>query len=182
MGKMSRATAATILAIALYFTLTFGFDALRAFTSPSYGLDEVWRAQTVFAIGSLFGLGPVGLIKLAAFLATVKFVAAAVCAWHIADRFRSLAGGAANTEILEGGLILIVLLSIASAGLAMWPRNSELLREQILNLVLAGICTALCMVERSYRLTDKSDQSGDIAEDKLEIAAPNGAKWFAPWR
>ena len=65
-------------------------------TSPTYGLEDVWRSQFVFAIGSLFGLGPIGLIKLAAFFAALKLAVAGICAVHIFDRFRGLAGGKAG--------------------------------------------------------------------------------------
>ena len=46
MRKVSGATVAMILAIALYFTLFWGFDALRVLTSPTYGLEDVWRTQS----------------------------------------------------------------------------------------------------------------------------------------
>ncbi|MSO67604.1 MAG: hypothetical protein EXQ82_07295 [Pseudolabrys sp.] len=65
MRKISVATVAMILAVALYFTMFWGFDALRVLTSPAYGLEDVWRSQYVFGIGRVFGLGPVGLIQLA---------------------------------------------------------------------------------------------------------------------
>ena len=45
MRKISTATVAIILAIALYFTLFWGYDGLRVLTSPNYGLDDVWRSQ-----------------------------------------------------------------------------------------------------------------------------------------
>ena len=102
MRKLSTVAVAIILAIAFYFTLYWGFDALRMLTSPTYGLDEVWRSQFVFEIGSLFGLAPLGLIKLAAFFATLKLAVAGICAAHILDRFRSLRGGKANTRNLRG--------------------------------------------------------------------------------
>lgn len=92
MRKLSAAAVAMILAIALYFTLFWGFEALRMLTSPTYSLEDVWRSQFVFEIGGLFALSPLGLIKLAAFFATLKLAVAAICAVHIADRFRSLAG------------------------------------------------------------------------------------------
>src|SRR5712691_6294277 len=100
MRKISGATVAMILAIALYFTLFWGFDALRMLTSPTYGLEDVWRSQFIFGIGRLFGLGPIGLIKLAAFFGILKLAVAGICAVHILDRFRCLAGGKANSEIL----------------------------------------------------------------------------------
>jgi hypothetical protein len=103
---------AIIVAIALYFAVVWGYDGVRILSSPSYGLDEVWRSQFIFTLGSLFGLGPIGLIKLAAFFGALKLAVAFICLVHIADRFRSLSRGQANSEILEAGLILIVTISI----------------------------------------------------------------------
>ena len=150
MRKLSSASVAMILAISLYFTLFWGFEALRMLTSPAYGLDDVWRSQYVFAIGSYFHLTPVGLIKLAAFFATLKLAVAAICAVHIADRFRSLARGKADNEILEAGLILVVAISIVSVGPAVWSQNAELVRESAVQLTLAALAAALCILERTY--------------------------------
>lgn len=150
MRKVSGATIAMILAIALYFTLFWGFDALRVLTSPTYGLEDVWRSQFVFGVGSHFQLSPMGLLQLAAFFGTVKLAVAAFCAIHIVDRLRALAGGTANNDVLEGAFIIVVAISIVSAGPALWSSNTDLVREQVLQLLLAALGTALCMVERSY--------------------------------
>jgi hypothetical protein len=149
MRKTSRAVTAIILAIALYFALFWGLEAMRNLMSPAFGLDDVWRSQFVFAIGRLFHLTPVGLIKLAAFFATLKLAAAVICAVHIIDRGRALIGGKADTEILEAGLILIVLISIVSVGPAVWSHNATLVREATVQLLLAAVATGLCIVERS---------------------------------
>jgi hypothetical protein len=175
MRKISGATVAMILAIALYFTLFWGYDALRMLTSPTYGLEDVWRSQFVFGIGHVLGLGPIGLIKLAAFFGTLKLTVAIVCAVHIVDRFRGLIGGKPSSEILEGGLILVLLISVAVAGPAAWSHNVDLLREQIFQLLLAGVATALCIVERSY------GRAAEATEPRV-AAAPQGATWFTPWR
>ena len=90
MRKLSGAAVVVIIGVALYFTLVWGYDGLRVLTSPSYGLDDVWRSQFIFAIGSIFGLSPIGLIKLAAFFGAVKLAVAAFCAVHILDRMRAL--------------------------------------------------------------------------------------------
>ncbi len=71
MQRTSIAAVVVIIAISLYFTL-FGYDAFRILTSPSYGLEDVWHSQFIFGIGRVFGLGPIGLIKLAAFFGTRK--------------------------------------------------------------------------------------------------------------
>lgn len=174
MRKISGASIAMISAIALYFTLFWGFDALRMLTSPTYGLEDVWRSQTIFGIGRAFGLGPVGLIQLAAFVGTLKLAVAGICAVHIADRFRSLASGKPVSDVLEGGLILVLLISIASAAPAVWSHNTDLVREQLIQLVLAGLATALGMIERN-RLAKNAEVVADA------VAAPQAAP-FTPWR
>ena len=165
MRKLSAVALAMILAISFYFTLFWGFDALRMLTSPTYGLEDVWRSQFVFEIGRIFGLAPMGLIKLAV---------AIVSAVHILDRFRSLIGGKPNSEILEGGLILVLLISVAAAGPAVWLHNVDLLREQIFQLLLAGVAIALCMAERSYSRSTPTDEPVAVT--------PQGATWFQLWR
>ncbi|HEX3709300.1 MAG TPA: hypothetical protein VHV56_05385 [Pseudolabrys sp.] len=147
MRKHSRAAVALILGIAFYFTLAWGYDALRMLTGPAFGLDDVWRSQFIFVIGHLFGLEPIGLIKLAAFVATLKLAAASICAVHLLDRLRTLFGGTADTDILEAGLILIVAISIVSVGPAVWAHDAALLREHVIQLLLAAIATGLCLVE-----------------------------------
>lgn len=150
MRKISIAAVAMIVAISLYFTLFWGYDAFRILASPSYGLEDIWHSQFIFAIGRLFGLGPSGLIKLAAFFGTLKLAVACICAIHIVDRFRCMTRGEANSEILEAGLILVVLISIASIGPAAWSHSTDLMREHTFQLLLAGLAAALCIVERIY--------------------------------
>jgi hypothetical protein len=122
----------------------------------------------------MLGLGPNGLIQLAAFFGTLKLAVAGICAIHIIDRFRSLASGKPVSDVLEGGLILVVLITIASAGPAVWSHNPELLRDQVIQLALAALATALSMVERNY------SKDSEAAADA--VAAPQGASWFSPWR
>ena len=181
MRKLSTAAVAMILAIAFYFTLFWGFDALRMLTSPTYGLEEVWRSQFVFEIGRLFGLAPLGLIKLAAFFATLKLAVAATCAVHIGDRFRVLGGGKANTDILDAGLVLVMLITMASIGPAIWTHNAELVREQAITLMLVGVASGLGLLERSYQRADKPL----LAKTSLiagNAVATRDAQWFSPLR
>jgi hypothetical protein len=155
--KLSNATVAAIIAIALYFTLAWGYDGLRILSSPNYGLDDAWRSQFIFAIGSLFSLGPIGLIKLAAFFGALKLAVAGICAIHIAaDRFRCLSRGQANSEILEAGLILVVAISIVSVSPASLANSVDLMREHTLPLLLAAFATGLCIFERSYARRTKA--------------------------
>ena len=175
MRKLSALAIATISGVALYFTLVWGYDGLRMLTSPSYGLEDVWRSQFVFALGHQFNLSPVGLIKLAAFFAALKLAVAGVCAVHILDRLRTFIGGKADTEILEGALILVVVINIVAVGPAVWSQNAELVRETAFQLILAAIATALCLGERSYK-RQKPAVATELA------ATPRGAPWYSPFR
>jgi hypothetical protein len=177
MRGASGVVVAMIMAIACYFILFWGFEALRILTSPAYGLEDVWRSQEVFGIGRYLGLGPQGLLKLAAALGALKLAVAGICAVHILDRFRALLIGSANTEILETGLLLAVAISIASVAPAIWTENGDLVREQIIQLLLAGLAAALCIIERSGR---KPETTGE-AEPEAVPEIPQSA-WYAPWR
>jgi len=179
MRKLSAVAVALILAIALYFTLFWGYDALRMLTSPTYGLEDVWRSQFIFAVGKQFSLSPIGLLKLAAFFGTLKLAVAGICAVHILDRLRTLFGGKADSEILEGGLILVVAISIASVGPAVWSQSVELVREETIQLMLAAIATALCMLERHYGRPAENPKPTIVTE---LAATQAGAPWFSPFR
>lgn len=174
MQRISIAAVAMIVAISLYFTLFWGYDAFRIFTSPSYGLEDVWCSQFIFGLGRLFGLGPIGLIKLAAFFGTLKLAVACICAIHIADRVRCMTRGELNSEILEAGLILVVPISIISVGPAAWSNSVGLMREHAFQLLFAGLAVALCIVERSYRRSDASKEPVP--------ATARRTTWFSIWR
>lgn len=178
MRKLSSAAVAMIFGVAIYFTLFWGFDALRMLTSPTYGLEDVWRSQFVFGIGRVFGLGPIGLIQLAAFFGTLKLAAAGVCAVHIAERFQNLATGRPVSEVLEGSMILVVLISIASAAPAVWSHNPELVRDQAIQIAFAALAIALSMLERSYAAAPADEAVGGNVMAKL----PQDGTWFSPWR
>ena len=179
------AIVALILAIALYFTLFWGFDAVRILTSPTYGLDDVWRSQVVFGIGRYAGFGPEALIKLAAAFGALKLVVAGACAVHILDRARAMISGKADSGILEGALMLVVAMTIASVIPAVMSDNTDLVREHLVQLLLAGLAAALLIVERSR--IEKAAQM-EVIEDEtaepvaLDLASVPNKAWFSPWR
>jgi hypothetical protein len=174
--KISTATTLVIALIALYFTLSWGYEALRVLTSPSYGFDDVWRSQFIFRIGTLFDLGPIGLIKLAAFFATLKLAVACICALHIAHRVRNFMRGQANSDILEAALILVVVISIASVVPASWANSIDLMREQAYQLLFAGMAAGLCLFERSY--ARRTAESAMKPEPAVDAAATKAAPRF----
>lgn len=172
MRKASTATVALIVAIALYFTLTWGFEGLRALSSPNYGLDDVWRSQLVFDAGRLFHLTPLGLIKLAAFVAAMKLAVAGICGVHIVDRFRAFFGGQADPQILEGALIIVVVFGFLSVAPAVWSGNAAIVREYAMQILLACLALALCIAERHIDTIVIEERAADEDEAARTISSP----------
>jgi hypothetical protein len=95
------------------------------------------------------------------------------------QRVRALVSGKADSEILEGGLILVVLISIVSVGPAVWSQNADLVREQTIELVLATIATALCLIERSNVASAGNANPAVVTQ---LAAPPRGTPWSSPFR
>jgi hypothetical protein len=119
MQRTTGVIGALILAIAIYFAVFWGYDAIRILTSPAYGLEDVWRSQVVFGIGRYAGFGPEGLIKLAAVLGAVKLVIAGVCAVHVVERLRAVFIGA---KIANEGLETALIVAVAGESFVPWRR------------------------------------------------------------
>jgi hypothetical protein len=106
----------------------------------------------------------------------MKLATAAVFAIHVADRLRAMVRGTVESEVLEAGLIMVVLLSILAVAPALWSQNVELARDLTIQLLLAGLAAALVIIERSYA----NAAEPEAAEAKA--GAPRSANWFSPWR
>ena len=175
-----------VLAIAVYFALFWGYDALRILTSPTYGLEDVWRSQVVFGIGRFAGLDPNGLLRLAAALGALKLTVAGVCAIHIVDRIRSMVSGTPANEVLETGLLIAVAISVVSVGPAIWSQNADLIRELLIQFLLAAFAAVLCIMERAGRKPkpDKTETALEaaIAAHKAATEAPATGSGFSPLR
>ena len=178
MQRVSGVVSALILAIAIYFALFWGYDALRILTSPAYGLEDVWRSQVVFGLGRYADFGPEALIRLAAVLGALKLVVAGVCAVHVFDRMRRLfAKAKPANEILETALIIAVAISIASLVPAILSSNADLAREQMIQLFLAGSTAVFCMLERG-----KTKAEPAVETDIAGLSPAAAGESFAPWR
>lgn len=187
------AVTASIVSIAVYFALFWGFDALRILTSPLYGLEDAWRSQPAYWIGRWIGLGPHGLMHVAALFGALKLAVAAVCAIHIGDRIRCCKpGGTAerpDADILELALLLVVALSILTVAPAIWHQDAALIRACTLNLVLASLAAALSALERmdqeaqavGSREAAVAAEAAAVVEGDAAPAKPASA-WFSPWR
>ena len=170
MHRLKGASSIIILLIAFYFVVVCGFEAIQMLASSTFGLDDVWRSQFVFAIGRFFSLSPTALIKLAAFFATIKLVAAIACLGYIVARIRAWPEKT-DPDVFEAALILIVILNLLAVGPAVWSQQVSLVRQHTIELVLAGLAVALCLVGR------RAGQQPGAEFNLLKYPV-----WFTPWR
>lgn len=186
---------ASLLSIALYFALFWGFDALRILTSPAYGLEAAWHSQVVYWIGRWLGFGPHGLLQLAAAFGIVKFAVAGVFCVHLLDRARCWRSGKPDLDVLEMALFLVVIVSIATVAPAIWQHDPTLIRSCTMNLVFASLAAALVAIERNEQekadapvgdqaVMEMTEQDVVTADPSAAAAVTNkaGEGWYAPWR
>jgi hypothetical protein len=148
MRWLPKAIPVLIAVIALDFAMVFGFEAVRIFTSPIYGLDRLAFANVVYGIGSFAGLGAEGHINFAASLGAVYLTIAIIFALHIASRIGALRGGPVSHDLLDAGLILVVVATLVVATPAILNGASQILIQERLPLWLVGLAATLSMIER----------------------------------
>ncbi|MGN6460701.1 MAG: hypothetical protein ACTHLY_05790 [Pseudolabrys sp.] len=186
---------ASLLSIALYFMLFWGFDALRILTSPAYGLEAAWHSQVVYWVGRWLGFGPQGLLQLAAGYGIVKFAVAGVFAVHLLDRARCWRGGRPDMDVLEMALFLVVIVSIVTVAPAIWQHDPTLIRSCTMNLVFASLAAALVAIECNEQekaaasvaepgVIEMTEQDVVAAEPSTAtvVTTKSGEGWYAPWR
>lgn len=148
MRWLPKAIPILIAVIALDFALVFGFEALRIFTSPIYGLEKPVFANLIHGIGALADVKAEGLFKLAAFFGAVYLTTALVFVLHIGSRIGALRGGRISHDLLDAGLILVVISTIVAATPAILHGATDILAQERLPLWLLGLAATLSMVER----------------------------------
>lgn len=148
MRWLPKAIPVLIAIIALDFALVFGFEAFRVLSSPVYGLDQLAFANLVHGIGRLSGITAQGLFSLAAFFGGIYLTIAVVFMLHLASRAGALRGGRVSHDLLDAGLILVVLVTIVAATPAIMKGATEILVQERLPLWLVGLAATLSMIER----------------------------------
>lgn len=148
MRMFPNAVQATIVALALYYVLTWGVEGLWALTSPVYGLEDFSRSQIVYSLGRLFGFDGPALIRAAVFLATIKLAVAVVLTYHIIERVRALIGRPHGHDFLDAGLILATLLILGSSVAPLMESNSGLMRANAMDLLLIVALAIVTVIDR----------------------------------
>jgi hypothetical protein len=148
MRWLPRAIPALIAVIALDFALVFGLEAFRVLTSPVNGLDAPVFADLVFGIGRVIGIAGQGLYNVAGFFGGFYLTIAVVFAMYLASRIGALRGGRVSHDLLDAGLILVVLVAMVAATPAILSGATDILVQERLPLWLVGLAATLSMIER----------------------------------
>lgn len=164
---------AALVAIALYFALLWGFEALYVLLSPDYGLEDYWRSQVVYGYGRMFGLSSVGLMRLAAFFAATKLAAAIAFALHLLARASAFPTRMSDHDMIEAALVIVAFLTPVMVLPAIVDNNGGLVWQHGLYLLLTGIAVVLSRLERSGSAETeetRSEQAAAVALVEVESA------------
>jgi hypothetical protein len=71
-------------------------------------------------------------------------------------------------------MMIVIAIGIVSAGPAIRSNSVDLLREHVIQVVLAGFAIALCLIERRLG-------RGEVTQTE-ETAVPAVREWFSPLR
>lgn len=157
-----------VVSISLYFTLSFGIEAIRILASPVYGLDLPGFAHVVHGIGRRFGLEATGLIRLAAFLGAVKLSVAALFAVYLVSRIKSLMGHETDHEVVDAAVLLVASITVVAAMPALIDGETALLAEHRLPLWLGGLAVTLSMIERVVA-DEKASERAAAARQRFTV-------------
>jgi hypothetical protein len=148
MRWLPKAIPILITVIALDFALVFGLEAWRILTSPIYGLGNPAFASLIYGIGTVIDVRAQGLFNIAAFFGAVYLTTALVFVLHIGSRIRALRDGRISHDLLDAGLILVVVSTIVAATPAILNGATDILVQERLPLWLVGLAATLSMIER----------------------------------
>ena len=112
------------------------------------GLERASFANTVYAIGKWTGLQTSQHLPLAAFFGVVSVAIAFLCGCHLLTRIAAMRGRRVSHDMLDAGMILIVVSTLLAAMPAMLNGATEVLIHERLPLWLVGLAATLSMIER----------------------------------
>ena len=148
MRRFSVAIPVLITGVCLYFVFVFGREAAAIFSSPIWGMENQAFARAVYDIGQVAGLGPDGLVRLAAFLGALKLAVAVVFALYLANRFNPYRRSELDHDLLDAAALLAVCATAIAALPALLEATPQLLAPHRPALWLAGLAATLSMIER----------------------------------
>jgi hypothetical protein len=149
MRGLSNSISLIVCGIAAYFALHWGSEAVMILASPLYGMDVASFAHIVAGFRQAFGLTQDGMIVCAAALGAMKLGVAAIFALYLARRLTGITGSRSDHDLLEAGLVLVVVTIAVLAVPVVFDEPASLLNQFRVPLWLVGLAATLTMVERA---------------------------------
>jgi hypothetical protein len=159
--------------ISIYFAPFWGMEALRALTSPMYGLQERVHVVSANYYRALFDFGLDGLVRTSYLLSGLKFVVAIGFLAYLIDFTRALAvGRQPNRETLD----TVLALAGVSMMLSTWPvlasGDGDLIRLEATRFLLLAGAMLVIAVERHIVVEDQVAERAPSLVGGLDV--PHG--------
>lgn len=149
MARLSSSITIIVCAIAAYFMLHWGTDAIGIVASPMHGMDKPTFAHVVQNFARMFGLTQTGAIVCAVTFGTAKLGVAAIFSIYLLRRLTGIGDGEADHDLLEAGLVLVVVTVAAMALPLVTDENPAALNQFRVPLWLVGLAATFTMLERA---------------------------------
>ena len=165
MRSAPRLGAVNAALISVYFAPVWGMDALRALTSPVYGLQD--RAHVVAAgyYRALFDFGVEGLVRTSYLLSGLKFVVAIGFLAYLIDFARAFViGRQPNRETLDTVLALAGVSIVFSVWPALGSGDGDLIRLQAAQCLLLTGAAIVIAVERRIAAGREVEEDAERAQ------------------
>jgi hypothetical protein len=177
MRSVPRLGAVNAALISIYFAPVWGTDALRALTSPYYGLEDRAHAAAVSYYRALFDFSLDGLARTSNLLSGIKFVIAIGFLAYLIDFARALVvGREPNRETLDA----VLAFAGASIMLWAWPAlgsgDGGLIRLHATQFLLLTGAMLVILVERHIFVERHIEQAAE------RMPAPTAARVREPRR
>jgi hypothetical protein len=156
MQRLSNSISIIICGIAAYFALHWGTDALMILASPLHGMDNAAFTHIVNGFGRLFNLNQDGIVVCAAAFGAAKLGVASIFTLYLVRRLTGIAGEEPDHDLLEAGLVLVVVTIAALAAPLVFDEAASVLNQFRVPLWLVGLAATLSMVERVARSDEPS--------------------------
>jgi hypothetical protein len=142
------ACAAASVAMASYLAASLGLDAARVLATPLNGLEELRRAEPLFAIRRLLALDPAALVWMAACLGAAELAVMAILVAYLVERLSGRIALAGAHQTLRAGLVLAAVVALAAAAGAAVVGDSAAMAAATVQIVVIG-AAVLCRQDES---------------------------------
>ena len=149
MQSLSNSVSIIVCGVAAYFALHWGSEALAIFASPLHGMDKPHFANVVQHFARMLELTQAGAITCAVTFGAAKLGVAILFTLYLVRRVTGMGDPAADHDLLEAALILVVATIAAMALPFVLDEGASDLNQFRVPLWLVGLAATFTMIERA---------------------------------